>query len=169
MKLTYKQGNLDNLFELKNLALKSWQQFQTKLSDKNWQQLYQTLTDDKTYIELLTQSHCIICVSESNKIIGMAFIVPSGNPTDIYEKEWSYIRFVSVDPDFSGLGIGKKLTIMCIDNAKQNNEKIVALHTSEIMNNARHIYENLGFTILKEIDKRLGIRYWLYKLDISKK
>lgn len=57
---------------------------------------------------------------------------------------------------------------MCIDAARKNGEKIVTLHTSEIMDKARHLYEGLGFTILKEIDKRLGKRYWLYKLDLKK-
>jgi len=96
----------------------------------------------------------------------MAFLVPSGNPTDIYRKEWSYIRFVSVDPEFTGRGIGRKLTMMCIDKARANGENIIALHTSEIMGNARHIYESLGFRVLKEIDRRLGKRYWLYTLNL---
>ncbi|MDX2173612.1 MAG: hypothetical protein SFY56_10845 [Bacteroidota bacterium] len=34
---------------------------------------------------------------------------------------------------------------MCIAHAKQNNEKTIALHTSEFMDAARHIYEGLGF------------------------
>lgn len=98
----------------------------------------------------------------------MAFLISSGNPTDIYLKEWSYIRFISVDPDYSGLGIRRKLTSMCIDLAIQNGEKTIALHTSEIMDKARQLYESLGFKILKEIDPRLGKKYWLYKLDLSK-
>ena len=82
-------------------------------------------------------------------------------------KEWSYIRFVSVDPLFGGQGIGRKLTTMCIDQAKDNGEQTIALHTSEIMTNARRIYESLGFEVLREIDQRLGKRYWLYKLDLN--
>jgi ribosomal protein S18 acetylase RimI-like enzyme len=97
----------------------------------------------------------------------MAFLVSKGNPTDIYEEEWSYVRFVTVDPDFGGQGIGRKLTTMCIAAARQNGEKTIALHTSELMGKARHIYETLGFEILKEIDQRLGKRYWLYKLDLK--
>jgi ribosomal protein S18 acetylase RimI-like enzyme len=166
MNLTYKQGTTDDLNELKDLAVRSWGQFQSKLTIANWIKLYTSLTDDKTYKELLDKSDCIVCTSDQEKIIGMAFLVPKGNPTDIYDKEWSYIRFVSVDPGFSGQGIGRKLTAMCIETARKNGEKIIALHTSELMDKARHIYESLGFTILKEIDQRLGKRYWLYKLDL---
>jgi uncharacterized protein (DUF1810 family) len=35
------------------------------------------------------------------------------------------------------------------------------------MDAARHIYESLGFTILKEIPNRFGKRYWLYTLNIT--
>jgi hypothetical protein len=38
-----------------------------------------------------------------------------------------------------------------------------------MMHKARHIYESLGFTILREIEPRLGKKYWLYTLDISTK
>jgi len=167
MNFTYRQGTKDYLQSLKRLAIKSWTPFQKQLTGENWNSLNQTISNDKTYEELINQSTCIVCVADNNNIIGMAFIVPNGNPTEIYLKEWSYIRFVSVDPEFEGKGIGRKLTTMCIDKAKEDGEKTIALHTSEIMNNARHIYESLGFEILREIDQRLGMRYWLYKLDLN--
>jgi len=152
---------------LKKLAIKSWTPFQKQLTEENWNSLIKTISDDKTYKKLIDQSTCIVCATDNEHIIGMAFLVPNGNPTDIYLEEWSYIRFVSVDPDFGGQGIGRKLTTMCIDKAKQNGEKAIALHTSEIMDKARHIYESLGFEILREIDQRLGKRYWLYKLELT--
>lgn len=166
MGITYRQGTVADLKELKDLAIKSWRQFQATLTEENWIKLYTTLTDDKTYTDLLNQSISFVCVSSTDKIIGMAFLVPNSNPTDIYESDWCYIRFVSVDPEFGGQGIGRKLTIMCIDTAIQNGEKIIALHTSEIMDKARHLYESLGFKVLREIDQRLGKKYWLYKLDL---
>ena len=167
MNVSYRQGTIDDLQGLKTLAIKSWTQFQKDLTDDNWNSLKHTISNDKTYEELIGQSTCFVSVTENDQIIGMAFIVPNGNATDIYLKEWSYIRFVSVDPEFGGQGIGRKLTIMCIDKAKESGEQTIALHTSEIMNNARHIYERLGFKILREIDQRLGKRYWLYKLDLN--
>jgi ribosomal protein S18 acetylase RimI-like enzyme len=167
MNFAYRHGTIDDVSELKALAIKSWGQFKPELTNDNWFKLYNSLKDDKTYAELLHISTCFVCTVDVEKIIGMAFLVPKGNPTDIYDKEWSYIRFVTVDPDFGGQGIGRKLTTMCIAAARQNGEKTIALHTSELMGKARHIYETLGFEILKEIDQRLGKRYWLYKLDLK--
>lgn len=166
MELIYRNGNISDLQQLKRLAINSWGKFQDKLTIENWQILYNSLIDDKTYSTLFGNAECIVCENEVNKIIGMAFFVSSGNPTEIYDKEWSYIRFVSVEPEFCGKGIGRKLTEMCIDLAKSKNEKTIALHTSELMENARNLYESLGFTILREIDRRFGKRYWLYKLEL---
>lgn len=167
MNLEYRLGTKDDVQNLKTLAIKSWGAFQKQLTEENWNSLEQTLSNEKTYEKLIEQSTCILCIAGHNNIVGMAFIVPNGNPTDIYLKDWSYIRFVSVDPKFGGQGIGRKLTTMCIDIAKRNGEKTIALHTSEIMDKARHIYESIGFTILREIDQRLGKRYWLYTLEIN--
>ena len=50
-----------------------------------------------------------------------------------------------------------------------NNDQIMALHTTEIMKSARHIYDKLRFKILKEIEPRLGVKYWLYTLKLHKK
>lgn len=167
MNLKFENGKTEDLIEMKNLAVDCWSQFQHVLTNENWNELKSTLENDKNYSNLLESSESFICRTSENKIIGMAFLVPSGNPTDIYQNDWSYIRFVSVHPNFEGHGIGKKLTKLCIEKARLNCEKTIALHTSEIMSKARHIYESMGFTILKEIDQRLGKRYWLYILELS--
>jgi ribosomal protein S18 acetylase RimI-like enzyme len=72
-----------------------------------------------------------------------------------------------VDPDYQGKGIAKMLTKKCIEHAIVLKEKTIALHTSEMMHAARHIYESAGFTILKEIEPRLGKRYWIYTLALN--
>jgi ribosomal protein S18 acetylase RimI-like enzyme len=64
------------------------------------------------------------------------------------------------------MGIATALTKMCIDRARALNEKTIALHTSEMMDAARHIYEKIGFTILQEIPPRLGKKYWLYTMEL---
>jgi ribosomal protein S18 acetylase RimI-like enzyme len=111
-------------------------------------------------------STCFLC--ESNKeIIGMAFLVSKGHPTSIFKSEWSYLRMVGVKPKFGGHGIAKKLTQMCIDLAKETNEQYIALHTSEFMDAARHIYENFGFKQIRELDLQYGKRYWIYLMDLS--
>ena len=164
--MTIRPGNIDDLEQLRTLALKSWAQFQNELTPENWQMLFNNLNNKETYTALFDNSDCIVCETADKSIIGMAFLVPSGNATEIYKAEWCIIRFLSVDPAYGGLGIGRRLTEKCIELAKSNNEQTIALHTSEMMNRARHIYERLGFTILREIEPRFGKKYWLYTYDL---
>ncbi|GAB2793202.1 hypothetical protein GCM10027275_42760 [Rhabdobacter roseus] len=164
--MVYRQGNINDLSKIKNLALSSWGQFQGELTPENWEKLRKNLANQETYLNLLQKSYCLVCENEIGGIIGMSFLVPRGNPTEIYEESWCYLRFVTVDKKYGGQGIGRKLTEKCIQYAVDHGEQTIALHTSEMMSPARHIYESLGFTILREIEPRLGKKYWLYTLDL---
>jgi ribosomal protein S18 acetylase RimI-like enzyme len=161
----YRTGTTNDIEKIVQLGLNSFGQFKDHLSDINWKKLEAYLVDENTYPELLSKSKCFICAYE-DEIIGMAFLVPSGNPTDIFQKDWSYLRMVGVSVKYAGNGIGRKLTQLCIDYAKETNETTVALHTSEFMDAARHIYESMGFNKVKELELRLGKRYWLYLLEL---
>jgi len=167
-KMNFRSGNLKDLEQLKELGIRSWTQYKEQLTLENWESLLKTLIDSNNYSELLKKSECLICENSEKKIIGMAFLVSNGNPDEIYDQSWCHLRFVTVDPKYRGMKIGEKLTKDCIEIALRNKEKIMALHTSEIMESARHIYKKIGFKILKEIEPRLGVRYYLYTYEIGK-
>ncbi|MGN6601368.1 MAG: GNAT family N-acetyltransferase [Ginsengibacter sp.] len=163
--LVFREGSVHDVAGLQELGISSYSQFGSVLTAENWATFDAYLKKTDTWIDLVTKAHCFVC-EDSKDIIGMAFLVPSGSPTRIYPADWSYIRMVGVDPGYRGRGIAKRLTLMCIHFAREANEKVVALHTSEFMDAARHIYESLGFEIISEIDPLFGKRYWLYKLNI---
>lgn len=165
-KMNYRRGHINDAEKLRQLGIEAWSVFKNELTTENWQLLFDSLNNITIYTALIEKSYCLLCEDHQQNIIGMAFLVPRGNPTEIYEANWSYIRFISVSPDQCGKGIGRQLTEKCIEIAKNNHEKVIALHTSEMMQPARHIYESLGFKIVKELAPRLGKRYWLYKLNI---
>ena len=165
MELKYRIGTLDDKEKLQELGLISFGQFRDILTEGNWHKLHSYLSAESSYSELLSKSTCFVC-EINDELIGMAYLVPKGNPTDIFQADWSYIRMVGVNKAYEGMGIGKKLTQMCIDYARETNEQVVALHTSEFMNAARYIYEKIGFTQLKEIEPRFEKKYWLYVLEL---
>jgi ribosomal protein S18 acetylase RimI-like enzyme len=163
--MKFRDGTMRDAAQLRKLALISYGQFQHVLTLDNWQSLKVHLTTEALFPSLLKIAQCFVCENK-DEIIGMAFLIPKGNPTEIFEAGWSYIRMVGVHPDFAGKGIGKQLTQRCIDFAENSGEQVVALHTSEYMNAARHIYEGLGFKQFKELEPRHGKRYWIYKLEM---
>jgi ribosomal protein S18 acetylase RimI-like enzyme len=163
--LTYREGSPKEKEILRQLGILSYNQFSKILPPADWNTMDRFLNNDNMWTKLVNGSKIFVC-EDDGKITGMAYLVPSGNPTHIYPADWSYIRMVGVDPKYRGKGIAKRLTQMCVDFARDSGEKTVGLHTSELMDAARHIYESTGFTIHKEIDPIYGMKYWLYKLEL---
>ena len=163
--ISYRGATYEDFKQLCDLKIASYSEFEKLLPGDGWATLNASLQDSNKLKEVLNISRAFVGEIDG-RIVGMAFLVSKGNPTTIYPADWSYIRMVGVHPDFRGKGIGKKLTCMCIDEARENGEKIIGLHTSEVMDSARHVYESLGFTVYKEIDRIFGVRYWLYKMNL---
>ncbi len=165
MDIIYRIGTNADKKGLQALGLISYGSFKATLTIEHWEKMNIFLKNIDFYTHLLKISTCFVA-TVNDKIVGMAFFVPNGNPTDIFQTDWSYIRMVGVDPRYSGNQIGEKLTHLCLEKARTTNEKIVALHTSEIMDTARYIYEKIGFKKIKEIAPAFGKKYWLYQLKL---
>ena len=72
------------------------------------------------------------------------------------EKKASGFRLLAVDPDFRGLGLGKLLTVACIDKAKKSGSEQVIIHTTKAMKVAWTMYEKLGFKRSRDLDFMQG-------------
>ena len=161
----YRKANISDFNQLKTLGKQSYSEFSRVLTTENWSKMNSFLESDEKLVNLIKLSTVFVCEKEAN-IIGMIYLVPSGNPTELFQEDWSYIRFLGVSTDFRGHGIGQKLTDLCMDYAKETNETHIALHTSEFMDAARVIYEKRGFLKTKEIEY-LGKRYWIYLYEVK--
>ncbi len=164
--MVYRAAEENDLDDLQNLGLNSYGQLKFALTPKNWEKMQSVLRSDLTFPLLVKNNFGFVC-EENSRLLGMAFLVPSGNPTKIYSPNTSYIRMVGVHPEAGGKGIAQELTRLCVEKAKTMGEKIVSLHSAEIMYTARHIYEKLGFKKIKLLDEHFGLAYWLYELQID--
>jgi len=162
--LTFRKGISTDREQLKELAFMAYGQYRDQLGEENWRRMETNIANEQNWDELM---ECIpfVC-ADGDKIVGMAFLYTSGHPNEIYPADWSYIRMVGIHKDYEGRGIARKLTAQCIEEARRLGEKTIALHTSELMNAARHIYESLGFREIKDLGKRFDIQYWLFKLEL---
>jgi ribosomal protein S18 acetylase RimI-like enzyme len=165
--LTYRQGTLKDLHALIQLAQNSYSEFSQVLSSENWQKMHDFLHNEMAFTTLVEKAVVFVSENEEKEIVGMAYLMPSGNPTAIYQANWCYIRMVGVHPAYRGYGIAKALTQMCINEARTTGEKTIGLHTSEFMDSARHIYESMGFIQTKELEPIYGKKYWLYLLQLD--
>ena len=69
-----------------------------------------------------------------------------------WPSEWAGLRLLAVAPSARGLGIGRLLMEASIERARSDGAPVIALHTTEMMEIARAMYERMGFVRAPEYD-----------------
>ncbi len=166
LQLNYRTGSIADMQQLKSLGILAYSEFSKVLKPDKWAIMERNQKDEAQATAIIEKSTVFVC-THNETIVGTVYLMPHGNPTDIYPADWCYIRKLGVHPDYRGNGIAKALTQHCINEAVRTGEHTIALHTSEMMAPAVHMYEQLGFKRLREIDNPFGVVYWLYSLDLK--
>ncbi len=99
-----------------------------------------------------------VAVSSNNKVLGGIFYCSDlkeyGLQLKINRRRTCAIRYLAVDDNFRGFGIGQTLVQACINHAKKDKKEKIFLHTLDSMKEATKIYEKEGFHRSKDIDFR---------------
>lgn len=103
----------------------------------------------------------LIAVNAEGEVLGavvyfgdMSYYGSKGIATQ--ESNAAGIRFLAVAPKARGTGIGKALTLACIESAKESGLGQVVLHTTHTMMTAWRMYEKMGFQRSDELDFHQG-------------
>lgn len=72
------------------------------------------------------------------------------------EKNAAGFRLLAVDNSARGKGIGKQLTLACIDKAKNQQQQQIIIHTTSAMKPAWKMYEAIGFKRSEDLDFKQG-------------
>jgi ribosomal protein S18 acetylase RimI-like enzyme len=107
------------------------------------------------------ETELIVAVSPDNKIAGalvyfsnMKYYGSGGTATQ--EKNAGGFRLLAVSHEARGKGIGKLLTLECINRSKDKNLSQVIIHTTKPMITAWRMYESIGFCRSEELDFMQG-------------
>lgn len=114
-----------------------------------------------TMSSLAEQAELIVATVDE-KIAGAVAYIPPGKIKGFFPVEWAVIRMLVVDPSYRDLGIGKTLTIDCIQRAICDTAPIIGLHTSPIMKIALQMYLRMGFQFHQEVIPIHGVPYNIY-------
>lgn len=122
---------------------------------------------DKPKVRLL------IAISNEGKIGGavvylgdMAYYGSGGRATQ--EKDAAGFRLLAVDPDTRGQGLGKRLSMACLNLAKEEDNQQMIIHTTNAMKPAWKMYEKIGFRRSEDLDFLMeGFPVFGFRLPIS--
>lgn len=152
-----KPSEFEELGKLMVAVYSQLEGFPTESEQPNYYKMLANIGDftQKPGTELL------VAVSPEGKIAGglvyfddMQHYGSGGTATQ--EKNASAFRLLAVDPSVRGAGIGKMLTLKCIEKARENKNSQVIIHSTKSMQVAWKMYENLGFTRSEDLDFMQG-------------
>ena len=103
----------------------------------------------------------LVALSPEDKILGavvffsdIKYYGSGGSATR--EKNAAGFRLLGVSPQARGKGIGKLLTVSCMDKARENHAGQLIIHTTMAMQTAWKMYEHFGFKRSEDLDFMQG-------------
>jgi ribosomal protein S18 acetylase RimI-like enzyme len=89
----------------------------------------------------------VLVAVEDGEILGTVTYVPDpSSPFAQHVRDGeASIRMLSVAPAHKRKGVGRALSVACIERARSEGRRSIVLHADDIMEGARRLYEGLGF------------------------
>lgn len=121
------------------------------------------------------ETEILVAVSTEGRIAGAVVYFGDikhygSGGTATQEKNSAGFRLLAVDLSTRGQGIGKLLTLACIEKARQNkNIRQMIIHTTKAMQTAWKMYETIGFKRTEKLDfmqGELAVYGFSYRLEV---
>lgn len=151
---TFRQADSD---AVNRVALAAFAQYRGEYDD--WAAMEAGVSN----MAALSASGDITVAEQNGEIAGAVAYVPAGRPkAAFFDPAWPVLRMLVVDPRARGAGIGRALTLACLERAQRDGADLIALHTSPIMEVALAMYRRLGFERLGDAPPIHGVPYAIY-------
>jgi predicted N-acetyltransferase YhbS len=107
-------------------------------------------------------------------IVGTVLLYPPRrmqiSRTGALEMPWPEVRLLAVAPAGRGRGVGAALMQECVHRARKSGARVLSLHTTDMMQTARRMYERMGFARAPELDFQPapGVTVMGFRLDLER-
>lgn len=102
-------------------------------------------------------------------LAGTVTYVPGPGPyAEGDDPDAAWIRMLAVEPELERRGIGRALTMACVERARAAGRARILLNTGDPQLAAQRLYEGLGFDRRPELDEHVEDDFWLraYSLEL---
>ena len=164
--LCIRDARPDELDAVARLTRDAYLQYKNPIPEPAWKAYLEDIMDIRSRVKVAD----IIVAEIKGHMVGTVtlFLKPSNSSREGWPKDWAGIRLLGVHPDYRGRGIGRALMEECIRRCREKGISTIGLHTSELMEIARKMYEKMGFKRVPEFDfhPTPEITVMAYRLDI---
>jgi len=145
LSLSIREAVPEDYEELSRLITAAYQEFAESLGDE-----WEGYRDDLADIARRAAQGCQLIAETGGRPVGTVTYYPPQGDAEAGEwwwwpKDFAYLRALGVDPASRGGGVGRALTIACIERARADGAAGIALNTLSMMPAATALYEGLGF------------------------
>lgn len=149
--------------EVARVTVEGYREYASQMSPEAWAEYESDLSDVSG-----RAARGVILVGEvEGAVAGALAYYPAGRiESDWLPRDWAYFRALAVLPAYRGRGVGRALTVACIDRARSEGAAALALHTTEGMPVARAMYERMGFVRHSERQGRTW-KVWVYVMRLG--
>ncbi len=133
--------------EVSQLLVASYQGYQRFMPPEGWDWYLHDITDVRGR---MADSELIVA-EINNRIVGTVTLYPQSSNHG-WPEGWAGVRLLAVHPDYRGHSIGRALMEECIRRCREKGVKTIGLHTTQLMEIARGMYERMGFKRAPEFD-----------------
>lgn len=158
-----REARADELAGLGDVIAEAYAEFEARLSEENWSLMRSSLR--KAVLDP-GEGVGLVGVIDGSIAGFVKYFAPGHSDSVLFPREWASVRLLAVRPSFRGLGVGRELMRECIARARRESAATLGLHTSELMHRARAMYGRMGFRLVRELEPRFAVRYWLFELPL---
>jgi ribosomal protein S18 acetylase RimI-like enzyme len=148
--LLIRDVRLEEIKEVSVLLGEAYRQYQNLIRPEAWKHYQEDIVD---VCSRLDESDLIVAELDG-RLVGCVtlYLDASRVMPEVWPSGSAVIRLLAVHPAYRNRGIGRALMEECISRCRQANITAIGLHTTEIMNVARRMYERIGFVRVPQSD-----------------
>jgi len=165
--LSIREAEPQDYEDLSRLMIAAYQEF-AEILGEDWEGYRDDLADVARRAARGTQ----LVAEAAGRMIGTVTYYPPQGDADADEwwwwpKDFAYLRALGVHPQARGMGVGRALTVACMERARLDGAVGIALNTLSMMSAATALYEGLGFRQTGGDVEWGGRKLLSYVLDID--